>query len=171
MRGVRSVKKRLNNRKSPKTKGSAKPRGGPKAKAQHGGGAPPKAQGTAPRGTTPGAKRPGKKRGPKPGTNLRFNWAGVDWGLRDAHIARSLGVSRERVRQVRKEKGLPPSSEIGRYPHNWKAVDWSKTDGEIARRLGITPQRVGRARRSRGINPAPPAVVHRTYGWEEAKWR
>jgi hypothetical protein len=117
------------------------------------------------------AKRPGKKRGPKPGANLKFNWAGVDWALRDADIARGLGVSRERVRQVRKEKGLPPSSEIGRHPHNWNAVDWSKTDGEIARRLGVTPQRVGRARRSRGIHPAPPAVVHRTYGWDEAKWR
>ncbi len=29
------------------------------------------------------------------------DWAGVDWSLRDAEIARQLGVSRERARQVR----------------------------------------------------------------------
>jgi hypothetical protein len=99
----------------------------------------------------PRAKRPGKKRGPKPGTNLRFNWAAVNWGLRDADIARSLGVSRERVRQVRKEKGLAPSSEIGR-------------DLRTPNR-----QRVGRPPRSRGIGGAP--VVLRAYRWDEAKWR
>ena len=105
-------------------------------------------------------KKPtGKKRGPKPGMNLRFNWAGVDWALRDAEIARSLGVSRERVRQVRKEKGLPPSG-IGRSTHSSNA-DGSRTDRS---------RRVGRPRRPRSERP-PTAVVPRAYGWDEAKWR
>ena len=160
------MKKKNKTSAAQRTKGKAKPRRGAKALAKGARSAQPKARERA-----PGTKRPGKKRGPKPGTNLRFDWAGVDWGLRDADIARNLGVSRERVRQVRKEKGLPPSSGIGRYPDNWRAVNWSKSDGEIARRLGMTPQRVGRARRSKGINPAPPAVVHRAYGWDESKWR
>jgi hypothetical protein len=160
------VKKKNKTSAARRSKEKAKTRRGVKAQVKRARDAQSKAQ-----EKPPGAKRPGKKRGPKPGTHLRFNWAGVDWSLRDADIARRLGVSRERVRQVRKGKGLPPSSEIGRHPHDWNAVDWSKTDGEIARRLGMTPQRVGRARRSRGIDRAPQAVVHRAYGWDEAKWR
>jgi hypothetical protein len=37
-------------------------------------------------------------------------WDSVDWTHRDSHIARELGVSRERVRQVRRSRGLPPSA-------------------------------------------------------------
>jgi hypothetical protein len=37
-------------------------------------------------------------------------WSMVDWSQTDAHIARELGVSRERVRQVRLERSLPPST-------------------------------------------------------------
>lgn len=36
-------------------------------------------------------------------------WDEVDWSLRDADIARRLGVSRERVRQVRNERRFAPS--------------------------------------------------------------
>jgi hypothetical protein len=164
------VKKKNKTSAARRLKGKAKTRRGVKPQVKRARAAQPKPRETATE-KAPGAKRPGKKRGPKPGTHLRFNWAAVDWSLRDADIARRLGVSRERVRQVRKGKGLPPSSEIGRHPHDWNAVDWSKTDGEIARRLGMTPQRVGRARRSRGIDRAPQAVVNRAYGWDEAKWR
>lgn len=36
------------------------------------------------------------------------NWDTVEWTWRDADIARELGVSRERVRQVRKKGGIAP---------------------------------------------------------------
>jgi hypothetical protein len=36
-------------------------------------------------------------------------WDGVDWSMRDTDIAHQLGVSKERVRQVRAKKRLPPS--------------------------------------------------------------
>jgi len=36
-------------------------------------------------------------------------WVNVDWSLKDIEIAQRVGVSRERVRQVRRELGLPPS--------------------------------------------------------------
>lgn len=39
----------------------------------------------------------------------RDRWNKVDWSQTDAQIARELGVSRERVRQVRLERSLPPS--------------------------------------------------------------
>jgi hypothetical protein len=37
-------------------------------------------------------------------------WSKVDWARRDADIARSLGVTRECVRLVRKSKGVGPSA-------------------------------------------------------------
>ncbi|HEY2589122.1 MAG TPA: hypothetical protein VGI81_25490 [Tepidisphaeraceae bacterium] len=37
-------------------------------------------------------------------------WSKVDWSRRDADIARTLGVTRECVRLVRKSKGVGPSS-------------------------------------------------------------
>lgn len=53
-----------------------------------------------------------RKRGRKigtPNTNLRKvtsqQWDAVDWNIRDADIARQVGVSRERVRQVRRVLG------------------------------------------------------------------
>lgn len=36
-------------------------------------------------------------------------WDAVDWQLSDSQIARQIGVSRERVRQIRFQRGLPPS--------------------------------------------------------------
>jgi transposase len=36
----------------------------------------------------------------------RKKWEGVDWTMRDTDIARHLGVTRERVRQVRKNRGV-----------------------------------------------------------------
>ena len=40
----------------------------------------------------------------------RDKWNSIDWKLSDSQIARNLGVTRERVRQVRKQQGLPPST-------------------------------------------------------------
>jgi hypothetical protein len=38
------------------------------------------------------------------------DWNRVDWCHRDAQIARELGISRERVRQVRASRGIGPSA-------------------------------------------------------------
>lgn len=40
---------------------------------------------------------------------IASQWARTDWSLRDADIARMLGVSRERVRQIRARTGQPKS--------------------------------------------------------------
>src|SRR4051794_25735708 len=40
----------------------------------------------------------------------REAWSKVDWGKRDAEIARELGVTRECVRLVRKSRGMGPST-------------------------------------------------------------
>ena len=39
----------------------------------------------------------------------RARWGSLDWEKQDAVLAAELGVTRERVRQVRKELGEPPS--------------------------------------------------------------
>lgn len=48
------------------------------------------------------------------------DWSSVDWKNRDVDIARNLGLSRERVRQVRTKLGKPPSpyqrqGDVGRW--------------------------------------------------------
>lgn len=58
----------------------------------------------------------------QPGSGLwkrkpNVNWETVDWAQKDADVARVLGVSRERVRQVRASKGLPPSPRGSRNRH------------------------------------------------------
>lgn len=40
----------------------------------------------------------------RPALDGEGRWAGVDWSLRDVEIARQVGVSRERVRQVRAKR-------------------------------------------------------------------
>ncbi|HEY8751150.1 MAG TPA: hypothetical protein VIM11_24415 [Tepidisphaeraceae bacterium] len=40
----------------------------------------------------------------------RESWEKIDWGKRDAQIARELGVTRECVRLVRKARGMGPSA-------------------------------------------------------------
>lgn len=44
-----------------------------------------------------------------------FNWKNVDWAKNDASIARDLGCSRERVRQVRRDKNISQSKLYRHY--------------------------------------------------------
>lgn len=57
----------------------------------------------------PAASPPPEPR--KPGSAPSVDWDAVDWRRRDVDIARDAGVTRERVRQVANDKGLPASSE------------------------------------------------------------
>ncbi len=59
-----------------------------------------------------------------PGTGAwpsKVNWRGVDWTKRDIDISRTLRVSRERVRQVRKSIGAAQSPN-----HKRLSPDWSR---------------------------------------------
>lgn len=46
-----------------------------------------------------------------------FNWDTVDWHLQDSGIARKLGCSRERVRQMRNKLGAPQSPFYKKHPY------------------------------------------------------
>jgi hypothetical protein len=53
----------------------------------------------------------------KRGRKSRIDWNRQDWSLKNCELARQLGVSGERVRQVRRDRSLPPTprlSEDGR---------------------------------------------------------
>lgn len=75
----------------------------------------------------------------KPTINPNINvpdWARkADWNKSDAELSRELDLTRERIRQVRKQLGLPSSRTIKkprRFKINLKNADWSKTDVELA---------------------------------------
>jgi hypothetical protein len=46
------------------------------------------------------------------GRKTELDWDGVDWSKRNCDIARRLGVSGERVRQVRAARNIPPTPRL-----------------------------------------------------------
>ena len=46
------------------------------------------------------------------GRKSTVNWDKVDWSLRNSQIARAIGVSGERVRQIRLARNLPPTPRL-----------------------------------------------------------
>ena len=97
-------------------------------------------------------------------------WSSVDWRLQDSVIARQLGYSRERVRQVRIALGQPKSPDI-RRPGMTKrervraalaaVARVDAGDTETAKRLGVSHQLVQWARRDLGIPKHKPVSLWR----------
>ena len=66
----------------------------------------------------------------------KMKWAShVDWNRYDADLAGELGITRERVRQVRKQLGLP-SSRFIKKPKRFKVdlqnVNWDLSNAQLA---------------------------------------
>lgn len=62
------------------------------------------------------------------------NW---DWSKRNGQLAKEHGITRERVRQIRKGLGIPRCpKKVGKL----NDVDWSKSDDQIAQETGLTIQ-------------------------------
>lgn len=83
--------------------------------------------------------RRGRGRPPK-----RVDWSSVDWSLSNADIARNVGLSRERVRQVREEMGLEASrlATRAKLEAEWRerlleAGVETAHFAEVVRRLGV----------------------------------
>ena len=91
-------------------------------------------------------------------------WENVDWSQRDADIARDLGVSRERIRQVRAARGVGPSSHRLTVKHfeKWAKARRPKLNGvpvtDALRAFGqdISPQVARRILRLVGVTPHDP---------------
>ncbi len=100
-------------------------------------------------------------------------WDQVDWGMRDAQVARELGVSRERVRQVRAARGMGPSAhraEVLRF-EQFVAVNRDRLHGlpvaQIVEEYGteISHQIARRIVRSAGVRPHDPESRWRGVDW------
>ena len=80
--------------------------------------------------------------------------AEVDWSIQplgemtDAEIARQLGVSRERVRQIRARAGIPKYVEP---PAQWEAQLGTRSDPDIAADYGVPVSLVSSRRKTHGI--------------------
>lgn len=115
---------------------------------------------------------PNKKRGRPPGppkipgvpkviVRLKpgIKYEHLDWTMQDSELARIAGISRERVRQVRKLLEKPKSPHHYRrnapYASSWPEGDLAKlgkyTDKVTAEMIGRTRQAVSNMRNSRGI--------------------
>lgn len=101
-------------------------------------------------------------------------WEKVDWSQRDADIARKLGVSRERVRQVRAARGVGPSAhraDVQRFAR-WSRSRREKLHGvpvADALRLfggGLSHQVARRVLRAAGVRPHDPGSR-----WRDVDWR
>ena len=83
---------------------------------------------------------------------MAVNWNKQPLGkVRDSDLARRLGVSRERVRQMRAKRGIP------RVPRASELIDWDAqplgemSDGDIGRSVGVSGHVVRTERLLRGI--------------------
>lgn len=101
-------------------------------------------------------------------------WAKVDWKLRDAEIARDLGVTRECVRLVRRSKGVGPSaaqSAIREIEH-FVATNRERLHGllveDVIRHSGsdLPYHVVRRVLRDGGVKPHEPHSPLREVNWK-----
>ncbi|HWE93349.1 MAG TPA: hypothetical protein VG269_05185 [Tepidisphaeraceae bacterium] len=101
-------------------------------------------------------------------------WKRVNWQQRDAEIARDLGVSRERVRQVRADRGIGPSAHRALV---LKFGKWAAANRERLHGLPVTvvlkthgtdlsQQVARRILRAQSILPHDPAAR-----WRDVDWR
>jgi len=101
-------------------------------------------------------------------------WDKVDWTERDADIARELGVSRERVRQVRADRQAGPSSHrltvrkfVGWCKARRKELHGQTVAAVVAKFGGGLSQQVARRiMRAARVEPHDPGER-----WREAEWR
>lgn len=88
------------------------------------------------------------------------DWNKVEWELRDAEIARQLGVSRERVRQVRKKRGIcAPQTPARRFAafvaaNSQQLATMTVQEAMVAAHEKIGLQAARRVLRAAGIKPA-----------------
>lgn len=72
---------------------------------------------------------------------IRAEWvSSVDWNKKDIDIAKEVGLSRERIRQVRASLDLPSSALIPKqkkFKVCLRDVDWSQSNKEIAQQNNI----------------------------------
>ena len=100
-------------------------------------------------------------------------WKKADWSLRDAEIARSLGISRERVRQVRAARGIGPSAHRASVERfcKWIAANSERLNGlpvlDVLKLFGsdLSVQVARRLLRAQGVKPHDSTCRWRILDW------
>ena len=115
----------------------------------------------------------------------RSRAAAVDWTKRDFEIARVLGCSRERVRQVRRILGKPPSSQMQRKEQAKarelaaqrviEAVRNAPTDAiltiaSLSQQTGVSEERVAAICRDNNLDLRRFRKVPRKYEYQQINW-
>jgi transposase-like protein len=101
---------------------------------------------------------------PSPNQRRRVDWESLDWTLRDAALARLVGVSRERVRQVRHTLGKARSPHHGIHASVVPFRHWAISRPEVvadytvkqlAQRFSTSAITISRHLAELGIKPRP----------------
>ncbi len=69
-------------------------------------------------------------------------WLAVDWSKQDAELADEIGLTRERIRQIRQQIGARKSPHHGRVRKSAKLLQWAKDNLDKLR--GLSAAEVGR---------------------------
>jgi len=75
-------------------------------------------------------------------------WSAVDWSKQNTELGAEMGLSRERIRQIRQLVGAPKSPYHGRMRKSAEALQWAKDNldklkglsgAELGRKYGLMP--------------------------------
>lgn len=92
----------------------------------------------------------------------------LDFTKTDSELGVIHGVTRERIRQLRKDAGLPSSLTLHRDPEWTAKADWSKNNKIIASIFKVSQSSVAGYRHKLGI---PQAARHNAkYAWGTVDW-
>jgi hypothetical protein len=69
-------------------------------------------------------------------------WSKVDWSKQNCELAGEIGLSGERIRQIRQRLGAPNASHHNRKRNTRQALQWAK--GNLDELKGLSPAELGR---------------------------
>ena len=68
-------------------------------------------------------------------------WSKVDWSKQNCELADEIGLSQERIRQIRRQLGAPNPTHHDRKRKTRQALQWAK--GRLDELKGLSPAELG----------------------------
>jgi biotin operon repressor len=87
------------------------------------------------------------------GKSTKEKFLNADWSKKDGDLAKEFGVSRERIRQIKKGLGKPSpefSHQRQRGQQKFLQADWNKTDAALGEEFGMSGTHIWRIRKRLG---------------------
>ena len=69
-------------------------------------------------------------------------WSKVDWSKQNCELGDEMGLSGERIRQIRQRLGAPNATHHNRKRNTRQALQWAK--GHLDELKGLSPAELGR---------------------------